>query len=130
MTVASGMDVSTAIPIISAACTWAVDDDLTTLFASPGFARLVGINRLVVAGLPWFAIVRGTSAPALEWLVDTPRRRASAIIELRHLEGGFLPTVAYRVYGGPGKDKVVFRVFPLSRPESTDLQLSLIRNHA
>jgi hypothetical protein len=124
------MDVSTAIPIISAVGTWAVDDDLTTLFASSGFARLVGINRFFIAGLPWFAIVRGTSAPALEWLVDTPRRRASAIIELRHLEGSFLPTVVYRVYGGPGKDKVVFRVFPLSRPGSADLQLSLIRNHA
>jgi PAS domain-containing protein len=114
------LDPLTAIPVISAGGIWAVDPELTTLFVSPGFARLVGINRLVLAGLPWFTIIPETSLTALEWLVDTEKRRPSSILELRHLEGARLRAVALRVYGGPDRDKVVLRVIPLARPTVVD----------
>ena len=111
-------DPSTAIPVISAAGVWAVDPDLVTLFVSPGFARLVGINRLVLAGLPSF-VIAPSSLDALEWLIDTTAQRASALLVLRHLEGVRIPALAYRVYGGGGRDKTVLRVYPLARPATS-----------
>jgi len=81
----------------------------------PGQAQ---INRLVLAGLPSF-VIAPTSLNALEWLVDTTAQRASVVLVLRHLEGVHIPALAYRVYGGGGRDKTVLRVYPLARPATS-----------
>ena len=98
-----------------ALCVWALNRDLTTLFASPGFARLVGINRLVLAEVPWFALLSRASLSSLEWLIDTQFDGATTVLELRHIEGRHIAVVVRRVYGGPATDKAVFIVASLSQ---------------
>jgi len=94
---------------------WAVEEDLSTLFASPSFARLVGINRLVLAGLPWFVVLPGASRSALDWLVHTPQSSPTAILAIRHLEGAHIRVLLRRIHGGPDQGRAVFTVIPLDQ---------------
>jgi|HubBroStandDraft_1064217.scaffolds.fasta_scaffold856719_2 PAS domain-containing protein len=96
-----------------APCVWAVAPDLSTLLASPSFARLVGIERKALAGLAWSTVLPGNSRPALDWLVDTPQTSPTAILEVRHLEGLHIRVLLRRIHGGPGQDRAVFMVVPL-----------------
>jgi len=96
-------------------CVWAVNPVVSTVFASSAFARLVGIDRRVLAGQPWFVVLPITSIAAAEWLVHTAARRPSATLDVRHLEGEYISVVLSRVCGGPGHDHAVFRVSPLGQ---------------
>jgi PAS domain-containing protein len=108
-------------PAEDAACVWAVDFELTTIFANEAFSRLVGINRLTLAGQPWFTVLPATSGGALEWLAHSPISRPTAILEIRHLDGARIPVVACRIYGGPGYDKAVLLVTALEHEDITAL---------
>jgi PAS domain-containing protein len=110
-----------ADPAEDAACVWAVDAGLMTVFANEAFSRLVGVNRLTLAGQPWFAVLPASSGGALEWLARSPITRPTALLEIRHLEGARIPVVACRIYGGPGHDKVVLLVTVLEQQDITSL---------
>ncbi len=105
-------------PSLGTAAVWAVDQRLTTLSASPGFAALVGIDPRVLSGMPWFVIVRPTSLNALEWLVDTVAPHALAELDLRHSDGHVTVVWALRVCGGPSQGMTVLRVAPRSRVDA------------
>jgi PAS domain-containing protein len=115
------------IPAQDASCIWAVAPGLTTVFASPAFSRLVGISRFVLVGQPWFVLLPEESMKAVDWLVSTPTTRATAILDIRHLEGLRHRVVLRRIYGGPGHDKAVFRVTALERAETTIVEATVSR---
>ena len=100
-------------PFDETRCVWAVDPVVTTVFASSAFARLVGIDRHVLPGQPWFVVLPIMSITTVEWLVHTSTRSPTAILDVRHLEGEHISVVLSRVAGGPGNDHAVFRVSPL-----------------
>ena len=110
-----------AEPAEDAACVWAVDSELTTIFANEAFSRLVGISRRTLAGQPWFTVLPATSGGALEWLAHSLISRPTAILEIRHLDGARIPVVACRIYGGPGHDKAVLLVTALEQQDITGL---------
>ena len=120
-----------ATPAADASCVWAVAPCLTTVYASRAFSRLVGINRAVLLGQPWFVLLPATSVKAVDWLAHTPTTRATAILEMRHLDGTRFRVVLRRIYGGPGHDKAVFRVTALDRRETSivvDATVSRVRS--
>jgi hypothetical protein len=120
-----------AIPAADSSCVWAVAPGLTTVFASRSFSRLVGINRAVLPGQPWFVLLPATSVNAVDWLAHTPTTRATAILEMRLRDGTRLRVVLRRIYGGPGHDKAVFRVTALDRRETAtviEARVSCVRS--
>jgi hypothetical protein len=107
--------VAEAMPSDETRCVWAVNPIVSTVFASSAFARLVGIERRVLRGQPWFVVLPITSLTAVEWLVHSTAWRPAATLDLRHLEGEYIAAVLSRVSGGPGHDYAVFNVSPLGR---------------
>jgi len=105
-----------AVPTKGNTAVWALDRNLTTVFASPSFAKLVGINRLVLSGVPWFVIVPQRSLTTLAWLVHTSAARPEGVLAIRHLDNGTMAVAASRVFGGPGWDKAVLTVLQSGDP--------------
>jgi hypothetical protein len=94
-------------------CLWGLNNDLSTRFVSPGFARLVGVSRLLLVGQPCFSLLASADIAVLESLVRTPLSGASAVVGVRHIEGVHIPVTLRRISGGPGRDTAVFTVLPV-----------------
>jgi hypothetical protein len=99
-------------------CLWGVNDDLSTRFVSPAFARLVGVGRLLLIGQPWFMLLANANRAALESLVRSPLSGPAAVVEIRHVEGGLIPVALRRISGGRGRDTAVLTVVPILDQES------------